>query len=97
MSVKITKERKQILLGFGETEESIPQIREALKKTVYTLLDPEGVEKRISAEKALDILGERTFLSGISRSAFHWTAARESEDGKQKVYFDSSKLFRDSL
>ena len=46
------------------------------------------------AVQALEILGEKKFLSGISRSAYHYTAARETEDGEFVVYFDSSVLFR---
>ena len=71
------------------------QLAKAMKVTEYTLKTA-GIdgEKRISADKAFEILGERKFLSGISRSAFHYTSARKSEDEKYTVHFDSSKLFR---
>jgi hypothetical protein len=47
--------------------------------------------KKISQEKALEILGREEYLSGISRSAFHWSAVRDNNG--ETVYFDSSKLF----
>lgn len=34
------------------------------------------------------------YLSGISRSAFHWSSVRETKTEGMSVYFDSSKLFR---
>jgi len=48
--------------------------------------------KKISREDAIKILGMETYLSGIARSAFHWSACRENEKG-DIVSFDSSKLF----
>ena len=44
-------------------------------------------------DEAVIILGREEFLSGISRSAIHYTASRESK-GHSIVSFDSSKLFQ---
>ena len=30
-------------------------------------------------------LGDRRWLSGIGRAAFHWSATRETKDGKKKT------------
>lgn len=71
----------------------IPQIKAALKKTKFTQCTPRDNGVIISAESARKILGDRPFLSGISRSAFHWSAVRQKDDGTI-VYFNSSSLFK---
>lgn len=88
--MKLTNEDRAMLLDWGYPEEDFAQIEEAFKKskTTYELGDTS-----ISREDAIAALGRRDYLSGIARSAFHFTAARETADGKF-VYFDSSKLFK---
>lgn len=86
--MRLTNEDKKYLNGLGYTVKDFKQIEEAMSKTVYELDD-----KRISRKKAIELLGRTMYLSGISRSAFHWSACREIADG-QTVYFDSSKLFK---
>lgn len=91
--MKLTNEDKALLLHWGYTEKDFAQIEEAFQKskTNYELGD-----FRISREEAIRLLGRRQWLSGIARSAFHWTAAREvpmSMSG-EVVYFDSSNLFK---
>lgn len=93
--MKLTKEDKNLLSGWGYPEDDFEQIERALAKTktTYELFNDENNEdKEISREEAIEILGRETYLSGIGRSAFHWSSVRENEEG-QKVYFDSSKLF----
>ena len=88
--MKLTSNDKGMLRKWGFSDQNFAQIEEALQKskTKYKLgSDP------ISREEAIVLLGRDVFLSGISRSAFHFTAARETADGKV-VYFDSSRLFR---
>lgn len=58
------------------------------RNTKYTL---DG--QTISQAKAIAVLGREQFLASISRSAFHVTAAMETEDRKI-VLFDSSRLFK---
>lgn len=82
----LSREDVRILSSFGHTEEDISQIDESVKLTIYRT---EG--KRISSKKAREILGDREFLSGLSRSSFHWTATREKNG--ITVSFDSRKLF----
>ncbi|MFD1736200.1 hypothetical protein ACFSCX_06435 [Bacillus salitolerans] len=86
--MKLTSEDKELLLKWGFPEKDFYQIEVATRKTTYELDD-----KKISAKEALEILGRETYLSGISRSAFHWSSCRENEKG-QIVYFNSSKLFK---
>jgi hypothetical protein len=87
MKLKLTKEDKKTLNEWGYPEKDFSQIERATIKTTY-----EMDERKISLNEALDILGRETYLSGISRSAFHWTSYRKNEKG-QGVHFDSSKLF----
>ena len=88
--MKLTNTDKALLLEWGHPESDFQQIEEAFKKTKtkYELGD-----KPISREDAISLLGREQYLSGISRSAFHYTAVRETPDG-QLVCFDSSNLFR---
>jgi hypothetical protein len=86
--MKLTSGDKELLIKWGHNEEDLNQIEEAITKTVYEMNG-----KKITIDKAIDILGRETYLSGISRSAFHWSACRENEKG-QEIYFDSSKLFK---
>ena len=46
----------------------------------------------ITRDEAVTRLGRLDYLSGIARSAFHFTAIRITEDGKV-ILFDSSRLF----
>jgi hypothetical protein len=86
--MKLTIKDKELLLKWGYEEEHLKQIERATTKTIYKM-----DRKKISANEAIDILGRETYLSGISRSAFHWTACRDNGKGKT-VYFDSSRLFQ---
>lgn len=76
----------------NESEEDKEQIKRALKCTKYKLCG-DYTTTSISRKKAIEILGKEMFVSGLERSAFHWTAARTNED--KTVLFDSSSLFKD--
>ena len=88
--MKLSLVDKTLLLRWGYQTADFPQIEAAMqsRNTKYTL---DG--HKISQATAIAVLGREQFLSGISRSAFHATAARETEDGKP-VLFDSSRLFK---
>ena len=93
--MKLTKADKEIIKEFGYEDKDFDQIERAIGKTKYSLsMVGNGVEK-ISAKKAMEILGRRNFLSGICRSAFHWSSVRTPDDYSCKVFFDSSRLFRE--
>lgn len=80
--MKLTSEDKELLLSLGHTEKDFGQIEEAMSKTIY-----EEKGKRISRKQVLEKMSRTEWLSGISRSAFHYTAMRSG------VLFDSSRLF----
>ena len=91
--MKLTNEDKALLRQWGFLDEDLPQIELAMQSryTKYKLGN-----KAISRERALGLLGRHKYLSGIARSAFHYTAARTVGDSEESgvVCFDSSKLFR---
>lgn len=88
--MKLSNDDKALLRSWGYEERDFRQIEEALRgdKTVYELEN-----RRISRKQAIGLLGMRDFLSGVARSAFHWSSARETADGKV-VYFDSRTFFK---
>ena len=93
--MKTTKEMEEILLSFGHPKEDLWQLKKAIREADLTLTDKKyGKETKINNEKAVEILGMKTFLSGISRSAFHATASRDSNDGKYNVSFDLHKWWK---
>ena len=98
----------EYLKKIGHTEEDIPQIEEALNNTIYTLgnagkssdgsieIPDEQNDVEITAQEAREILGDEKFLSGLSRSAFHYTSGRWNNDDTKYVSFDSSKIFEEN-
>ena len=81
----LTDEDKETLKRYGHDPRDFKQIEQCANESVYVL----DYKESVPIEKALELLGRETFLSGISRSAFHWTAARETPDGKHSVHFES--------
>lgn len=92
--MKLTIEDKRNLTEMGFPERDFEQIELAESMTSYRAFYEDGTSKRISRTKVIELLGRKTFLSGLGRSAFHWSATRETEDGKTIIHFDSSKLFK---
>lgn len=92
---KLTKTQKNDLLADGYHKSDLLQIEQGVNLGIFTH-NKNKKEKAITWEKALDILGEDKFLSGISRASFHWNCCRYIDDNKQDefVYFDFSKLFK---
>lgn len=95
--MKFTEEHKKILRDFGHPESDMWQLEEATKNsnTIYTLSsrDHSVKTRRISTKECIELLGIKGFLSGISRSAFHWDASKEVDD-VLVIDFDSRKLFK---
>lgn len=100
--MKLTGNDKQYLLGkvyMGVTktlEEDLPQIEEAADVTTYTLYEGNRNRGMITRDAAIELVGREMWLSGISRSAFHWTACRQTlaDPDHSYVMFNSEKLFR---
>lgn len=90
--MKLTDADKKYLRSIGYLPRDMRQIEEATSPavTVYKLDD----KKVISLKETIRLLGREGYLASIGRSAFHWSACRETLDDKHFVSFDSSKLFR---
>ena len=88
--MELAKEDRAFLASLGYEERDLPQIEDALhaSRTTYSL-DGEPITRA----QALHLLGRESYLAGISRSAFHFTAEQSTENGKT-VGFDSYKLFQ---
>lgn len=86
----LTVADKEQLRSWGHPGSDFQQIEQAMQKS-KTTYKMDG--KRITRDEAQNLLGRKEWLSGISRSAFHLTAARQTPDGRT-VLFDSSALFK---
>ena len=108
-NLKLSDSDIEYLKKCGYSGEDIVQIERALNRTKYTvapvetfgtpqkiIIGDESEDKVISAEEARKILGDETFLSGLSRSAFHWTSGRYNANETKYVSFDSSELLEES-
>lgn len=94
MMKNLSEQDGKNLLKWGYNNADIIQIDEAITNTIFTLTDEKiNCQKRIGWQKARTLLGDTVFLSGIARSAYHWTAERVTNDNKI-VNFDSSRLFK---
>lgn len=92
---KLSKEDKDILLSWGYSKENLNQIEYAINHTIYTYYDECNNSTKISYKKARKILGNKVFLSGIGRSAFHRSCTRNQSDNlKCYIEFDSSNVFK---
>ena len=91
--MKLTAEDKVLLREWGFPDEDFWQIELAMQER-YTKYKLDG--KTISRERALRLLGRRKYLSGLARSALHYTAARTVGESEESgvVSFDSSRLFK---
>lgn len=90
--MKLTKEDVEQLKAWGFREQDIPQLQEAANKTRYELIDVGG-GRTVGVRDVVKEIGRTNWLSGIARSAFHWTAVRFNDDKSTRIDFDSSKIF----
>lgn len=87
--MRLSVSDKNFLSEIGYSEFDCKQIERASGKTCY-----EYENKRIGQKRAIELLGRENYLSGLARSAFHWSATRETPEGNF-VSFDSSRFFRE--
>ena len=98
--MRLTETDKQYLLtkvymgGKDAFTEDLPQIEAVAGVAKYELLKHDGsLLKPISRTAAIRLCGREGWLAGISRAAFHWTAMRETADGRM-VWFNARSYFR---
>lgn len=87
--MKLTKLDIEILRSMNYNNKDIQQIIEVAKGNNTTY---EYNNQKIPAQKAIDLVGRKTYLSALTRSAFHWSATATNEN--KTVYFDSSNFFK---
>lgn len=90
------KDDTELLQSWGYSQEDIEQIKEARKFLILTTQNSshDNKEIKISINKAIELLGRETFLSGLARASFHWTSVRSS-DKDEDVFFDCSRMFEE--
>lgn len=90
------KDDSELLQSWGYSQEDIKQIKEARKFLILTTQDNlhDDKEIKISKDKAIELLGRETFLSGLARASFHWTSARRNDKDEQ-VFFDCGRMFKE--
>lgn len=89
--MKLNKTDREILLNMGVPQKDFAQIERAASPR-NTICSIRG--KVINQTEAIRILGRKEYLSGLARSAFHYTCIRNAPDGTP-VFFDSKNLFRE--
>ena len=92
----LTGEDLNILKKMGFRKADLERIDRSYAVTRYAIFK-DGDDGRciiITPEKARKLLGDTDFLSGLTRSIFHWSASRKIKgiDG-YTLEFDSSELF----
>lgn len=87
---KELKERSAAyFLRIGHPKEDFDQLWRAIHQAKLTLRNVKtGKERVIAIDRAIEVLGEEEFLSGISRCAFHASAIRYDAENKHSVSFD---------
>lgn len=94
----LQKQDIDILKIWGYLDSDIPQIQKAIKVSTYELYkrlneDRSTLVMELTAKEAYRRIGREAFLSGISRSAFHWSSVRDCVNENYYVLFDSKALF----
>jgi hypothetical protein len=93
---ELTAKDKSLLKEWGYLDEDMAQIEEGANVGRITFTyKGRTYEHEITPQRAIRIIGREQFLSGLSRSAFHWSAIRYRNDNDKNgyVYFDMHKLF----
>ena len=88
--MKLTEKDKVILRELGHLDEDFAQIERAIDKRI-TKYEIDSMAS--TREDVLELLGRRDYLSGLSRSAFHFTSSKVKDN--HYISFDSSRLFKD--
>ena len=75
----------------GMFAKDMPQIEGAASTATYYYYEGEE-EQYIGRDQARRMLGTEEWLSGLTRAAFHWNAAREAIGG-QTIFIDCRAMF----
>ena len=94
--MKLTNKDKKYLITIGYNTEDFSVIEETTKHIKYELLPNGNKSKyafRLNQKEVIEILGRDTFISGLGRATFHWSAVRytETQQGTISIYFKRIK------
>lgn len=86
----LTKEDRKMLLDGGANEEDLDQVEWEANVCRYTLRGKTRNIREINREEAIGLLGRKSWLWGIDRTAFHWSTSQECLKNKShEVSFES--------
>lgn len=88
--MKLTKKDKEILKSMGYVDWDLQQVEAASNYTSYRIT---GSDKTFSEEKALELLEQKAFLSGLARSTFSGTSYRKELNGTRTIMIESRDFF----
>ena len=88
----LTDEDKKLLREWGYPEDDLDQIELEANVCEYTQCYKSKPDRQITRDDAIRLIGRKEFLSGISRTAFHWNCGRER--GNRYVHFESGIVGR---
>lgn len=95
--IKLTDKDKKYLKSIGYEEADFAQIEEAMNRSTFSVFKEGNIDKCkvVDYEVARELLGNETLLSGLSRSAFHYSTSRDIPHtfGKYNLHIDSGVLF----
>lgn len=87
---RLSARDKRQLLEWGYLSEDLEQIEIEANVCTYELYSRKGDKQgNIDRDEAIRILGRKEWLSGIGRTAFHWSAGTENKSGTKQVSFES--------
>lgn len=95
--IKLTDKDKEYLKSIRYEKTDFAQIEEAMNKSTFGVFEEGNIDKCkvVDYEMARELLGSKTLLSGLSRSAFHCSTSRiiPHTFGKYILSIDSGILF----
>lgn len=95
--MELTNRDKKYLKSIGHEESDFAQIEYAMNKSTFGVFEEGNIDKCkvVDYEMARELLGNKTLLSGLSRSAFHCSTSRiiPHTFGKYTLSIDSGILF----
>ena len=84
---KLTSSEKTALKESGYSQQDLREIESAIPKTSYRLILDKSDYKEISEAKAMELLGRKEWLKGISRSTFYVETVREGLKGEKILMY----------
>ena len=88
----LTEEDRKMLLDGGANEEDLDQVEWEANVCRYTLRGKTRNIREINREEAIGLLGRKSWLWSIDRTAFHWNTSQECLKNKNHVVSFESGL-----